>query len=306
MRKSITGALVGVAGALIIAACGTSPVIPTPSGGGGTGGGTTTPPPNNLPVIDSIAIQGTRAKEPANFADLGENVPVVAKVHDDETAADQLEYQWTATVGTFTGTGASVAWIAPPAATTPVDVTITLKVVEKYGFPGVPPAFSHDVSGTAALSLHDSAAEVGGMARQFLLDFSDSSIRDVPYIMRNFDLSCREAQDESDQVAENRKLLRIVRWNVGTPTVTIPFGNGFCPGISQSDPGRSQRGDACSATPAHWESTVLASGHYTIADGADWINEYYRPAFKATKVCESKSTGTCAGPTSGAGRGEAG
>ncbi len=285
MRKSITGALVGVAGALIIAACGTSPVIPTPSGGGGTGGGTTTPPPNNLPVIDSIAIQGTRAKEPANFADLGENVPVVAKVHDDETAADQLEYQWTATVGTFTGTGATVAWIAPPAATTPVDVTITLKVVEKYGFPGVPPAFSHDVSGTAALSLHDSAAEVGGMARQFLLDFSDSTIRDVPYIMRNFDMSCGSAaQDEFDQVASNRQVFNIFRWNIGPASVTIPFGNGFCPIAAP----RVQRGDACAAVPSHWESTVLRDRSVQIVDGIDFVSAYYRPISKAWKLCDSQ------------------
>src|SRR5205823_9001586 len=129
-----------------------SGMTPTPTpGGGGGGGGTPTPPANNLPVIDSITIQGTRPKEPANFADLAESVPIVAKVHDDETAVDQLEYQWTATTGTFTGTGASVVWLAPASATTPLDVIITLKVIEKYGFPGVAPAYSHDVSATATL-----------------------------------------------------------------------------------------------------------------------------------------------------------
>src|SRR5262245_47581841 len=71
------------------------------------------PPANNLPVIDSITFQGTRLKEPADFADVAETVPVVAKVHDDETAADQLEYQWTATAGTFSGSGANVTWTAP-------------------------------------------------------------------------------------------------------------------------------------------------------------------------------------------------
>jgi hypothetical protein len=296
MRKAIAGALVGLAGALIIAACGGSPGGPTPPSGGGGGGGPVTPPPNNLPVIDSIAIQGTRAKEPANFADLGEAVPVVAKVHDDETAADQLEYQWSATAGTFTGTGASVTWTAPAAATTPVDVTITLKVVEKYGFAGVPPAFSHDVSGTAALSLHDSVAEVGGMARQFLLDFSDSSIRDVPYIMRNFDMTCGDAaQAEFDQVANNRQVFNIFRWNIGPASVTIPFGNGFCPIPSN----RTQRGDACAAVPSHWESTVLKDRSVQIVDGIDFVSAYYRQDSKAWKLCDSQfpaPPATCVDP----------
>src|SRR5260221_4799218 len=296
MRKSITGALVGVAGALIIAACGTSPVIPTPSGGGDTGGGTTTPPPNNLPVIDSIAIQGTRAKEPANFADLGENVPVVAKAHDDETAADQLEYQWTATVGTFTGTGASVTWIAPPAATTPVDVTITLKVVEKYGFPGVPPALSHDVTGTAALSLHDSAAEVGGMARQFLLDFSDSTIRDVPYIMRNFTdatkACARGKANETDDVTNNRVNYFIKQWQLGPPVVAVQFST-LCPF-------RLKGADACAQVAADWVSTRLTKpddpsgtplGGTEHVFGTDQVTAIYVPDQNKWGLCESDFNG---------------
>ena len=295
MRNSITGALVGVAGALLIAACGGSAMTPTPPP---TGGGPTTPPANNLPVIDSITIQGTRAKEPASFADLSESVPVVAKVHDDETAADQLEYRWSATTGTLTGTGASVVWMAPASATTPLDVTITLKVVEKYGFAGVPPAFSHDVSGTAVLSLHDSVTEVGGMARQFLLDFSDSNVTDVPFIMRNFDMTCKGAQEEFAQVADNRRTSRIVKFTIGTPTVTLPFGNAFCP-IGRDDPFRTQRGDACSRTPARWESTEYANGHYIIAEGADWVSAFYKPEQKAWKLCDSQFPGTCFDATKG-------
>src|SRR6185295_15570418 len=78
-------------------ACGGSPSSPTPP---------VTQPPvvppsapaNNLPVIDSIALRGTRPSEPPNFADLSETITVVAKVRDDETPVEQLTYEWSAAV----------------------------------------------------------------------------------------------------------------------------------------------------------------------------------------------------------------
>jgi hypothetical protein len=272
---------------------GNSPTQPSPGGGGSN----QQPPPNNLPVIDSIAVQGTRSNEPTNFADVSETVNVTAKVHDDETPADQLQYEWSATVGSFTGTGSAVAWTAPAdlPGSAPMDVTMTLKVIEKYGQPGGPQSFQHEVSGSTMLSLHNSKKEVGDMARQFLLDFSDSSIRDVSYIMRNFEPGCYGTGAETDQVAGNRKTFNIVRSNIGQPTVTVPFGNAFCP-IS---PPRIQNGDACSATPSHWESTIIANGHLQIADGIDWVSAYYRPALKAWKLCDSQFTGTCTDVTTG-------
>src|SRR5688572_31185098 len=161
--------------------CGGSNIGPTPppggnNGGNGGGGNNPNPPANNKPVIESITVQGTRLRQPANFADLGESIPVSAKVRDDETALDQLIYTWTATAGTFTGTGASVTWQAPataPAAVeglTPATMTITLTITEKFGHPGQPLSFEHSVSSTADVALHDSAKEVGDMSRQFLLD----------------------------------------------------------------------------------------------------------------------------------------
>jgi hypothetical protein len=287
MRILARALAVGIA-VCLIGCGGSTPMTPTPP--------SPPPPTNNPPVIDSIAVQGARASEPASFADLGESVSVIAKVHDDETPVDQLDYQWSASAGTVSGSGAGVVWQAPASATTtPTDVTITLKVVEKYGFPGVPPAFSHEVSGTATLSLHDSVKEVGDMARQFLLDFSDSTIRDVNYIMRNFDPACDGTEKETQQVSDNRAKFTIFRSSIGQPSVKIPFGNAFC----QIPSPRIQRGDACSTTPAHWESRVLVNGHTQIADGADLIAAYYRPTLKAWKLCESQFIGTCTDVTVG-------
>ena len=291
MRRAVAVAAVGW-----VAACGGStPTVPS--------GGTPppTPPANALPVIVSFAVQGTRApKEPASFADVGEAVPVSADVRDDDTPAGQLEYQWSATAGAFSGSGASVTWTAPATAATPVDVTITLKVVDHYGVPGQPPAFTQSVSGTTILSLHDSGSEVGTMARQFLLDFSESTVP-VDVVMRNFDMTCGPARDERDQVANNRATFHIDKYDIKAATTTVPFGNALCP----LPPGRVQHGDACSAVPSHWESTVLANGHHQVADGVDYVSGFYHADIKAWKLCDSQFPGTCVDLNTGLGCGEA-
>jgi hypothetical protein len=276
------------AAALILAAglssaCGSSPSAPSPPPGNG-GGGTPPPPPpaNNPPVIESLKIQGTRPNEPANFADAGEAVPVTAEVKDAETPAAQLTYNWSATAGTFTGSGASVIWQAPPTADDPSDVTITLEVVEKYGT--APATAEHKVTSSAKLSLHDSKREVGEMARQFLLDFSDSSIRDVDYIMRNFGggNTCpapRDVAAEYDDVRDNRAGYRIVDYRIGTPRVTVDFG-GTCPF-------RGKLGDACASVPAFWDSIQLSDNSRGAVEGDDQVTAAYSASDRRWWLCAS-------------------
>ena len=138
------------------------------------------------------------------------------------------------------------------------------------------------------------SSEVGDMSRQFLLDFSDSNITDVSYVMRKFDPTCKGTQDESGQVSDNRRKFFIEKSAIGTPTVMIPFGDASCP-----IPGRPQRGDACSYTPSHWESKVLINNHVQVADGNDWISAYYRPASRGWKLCDSQFPGVCTDITIG-------
>lgn len=73
---------------------------------------------SNPPVISSISARGTRPNEPANFADVGEEMTVTAIAKDSDTPLDQLTYEWTADTGRFSGTGAEVKWRAPATATT--------------------------------------------------------------------------------------------------------------------------------------------------------------------------------------------
>lgn len=295
MRHALLTCLVA---AVVAAAgsCGGGPKIgPTPppgggNGGNGGGGGNQNPPANNQPVIEAITVQGTRPRQPASFADLGEAIPVSAKVRDDETAVDQLVYTWTATAGSFTGTGAAVTWNAPATAPvavaglTPATVTITLTITEKFGHPGVPPAFEQSVSHSVPVALHDSTKEVGDMARQFLLDFSDTNIKDANYILRNFGSTsfCPDPQaviDERSDVTRNFTEYRMTNFGIGQPATTVSFGD-RCPVFGS-------RGDACSVIPVFWDSIEIATGKRSFSSGNDIIAASYSTAEKRWWLCAS-------------------
>jgi hypothetical protein len=170
-----------------------------------------------------------------------------------------------------------VTWHAPAAAgTTPAIVTLTLEVVERYGA-----GLENRVTRTADLSLHDSAKEVGDMARQFLLDFSDSNLRDVNYIMRNFQPDCYGTQSEIEDVVDNRAMYRIVSYAIGAPSVTVNFG-GTCPF-------RTRPGDACAQVRVFWASVTASSGaRVPDARGTDQVAAMYYPAQRRWRLCDSQ------------------
>ena len=195
-------------------------------------------------------MQGSRTGEPASFADLNEAIAIAATVHDQETAADRLQYVWSATAGTFSGSGSRVTWQAPAAAATPLTVTLTLHVIEQCG---TGQSAQHDVSATAEVSLHDSAKEVGEMATTFLNEFSDSNLKDVDQIMRNFSKAVcpkpSEIDSEFNDVRDNRLKFKPPDC-VGRRLVLLAFG-GRCP---YPDPTCRKAGDACAIVPAYWDS----------------------------------------------------
>lgn len=265
----------------IAAACGGSPTGPGPA-----------PDPgpvvtNTPPVIGKFTVQGTRANEPPSFADVSEEVPISVEVTDAESQINDLKFNWSAAVGTFSGTGRSVIWKAPAEVQVPTDVTINVEVVETYVSQGK--SIDNKPTGSTTLSLHDSAKEVGEMARLFLLDFSVSVLTDVPYIMRNFQPGCYGTAEETGQVADNRQNFKIIRWSVDPASTTVNFG-GICPF-------RSKRGDACSRVRTFWESQVLRDvsgykkGETTTASGVDHIAAFYYPEQKRWRLCDSQYEG---------------
>ena len=290
-----------VAALLALISCGGTPTVPSPSPSP-----TPTPDPgpivnNAPPVIIGFTVQGSRNNEPASFADLSEEVVVTANVVDNETPIGNLKFNWTASVGTFTGSGSKVTWKAPASATTPVLVTLNLEVVETYTSAGK--SVDNKVTGSTPVSLHDSATEVGDMARQFLIDFSTSSLRDVTQIMRNFEPTCYGTADETSDVARNRTDFTIqAGWRVEAASTTVNFGS-FCPF-------RNRPGDACAQVRTFWKSQAnrdifdsggtlaLHQGDVTTASGVDQVAAKYYKDQNRWRLCASDFNGDAVPQTS--------
>ena len=221
------------------------------------------------PVIDGMTAQGSRPNEPAGFADVGEEIAVIAKISDPDTPIDQLQFQWTADVGTVNGTGANVAWRAPADARTPLPVTISLTVSDNVG----------SASSSTTISLHNSIKEVGDLARDFLLDFSDST-KPTDFVLRNFSSSARCSKSrgsEFDDVVKNRTFYRIEKSSVGEAKVNVQFNSVPCT-FRANVP---INGDACAVVPVSWDSLCLVTnpecnaGDRPHVEGLDHVTEVY-------------------------------
>jgi hypothetical protein len=243
---------------------------------------------NSPPVVEAIRVQGSRRNEPANFADLSEEIEVSATVSDGESQLSSLRFNWSATAGTFTGSGPTVIWRAPAAASTPARVTIALEVAETYMSQGR--SLENKVTGSTALTLHNSVQEVSDLSRQFLLDFSDSRLS-VAEVMRHFQPGCHGTEAETGDVTLNRSDFTILQWDIGPAATTVNFG-GACRF-------RNKAGDACSRVPVYWLSRakrdlydargrlVMRMGETAVADGVDQLAAVYNRDQRQWRLCDS-------------------
>jgi hypothetical protein len=217
------------------------------------------PPVNSLPVVTSIFVKATLSREPAQYATLGETVNVTATVTDAETPVNQLTYEWSSSVGgTFSANASTATWTAPATltGTTPVNATLTLTVTER-----IDATRNNRVTATTVVDLHNSAKEVGDLARQFLLDFSRQLPVDM--VMRNFTSTCPEAAQEREQVATSNESFEIVEYRVDEAVTTVPF-SGSCPF-------RNVRGDACAQVPVYWRAVDKKTGVAGSNGGIDQV-----------------------------------
>jgi hypothetical protein len=267
--------------ALAAAACsGTPPTTPKPP----PPVITPDPPANTAPSIDGITVQGRRLGQPSGFANVKDIIDITATVRDSETSLDELVYQWTASVGTITGTGRVVTWTAPDTTADPVKVTLTLKVIENYGHPGQPKIYSHERTATATVNLHDSAKEIGSMTLRFLDGFSNPQTnKNWQDILRDFKGSAcpdpRLADLERDDVVNHYTNFFMHSYQLDPAVVSLGFGNGCA--------FRGRPGDACAAVSVRWNSTDLRTGVQGQARGIDYVAAAYSTADSRWWLCSS-------------------
>lgn len=175
--------------------------------------GPTSPPPvvgaATAPVIRSITVPTTRVEA-------GQNVNITAVVDDAETPLTQLVYQWSASAGTITGTGATAVWRMSEGLKTGADVTVTLTVIDTYDAVvnnQVVPRQFVVVGTSAAFRVHDSVAELEELARKFLLDlFGNSAIppEDCLVDFSTVGQCAQGRQDELSDIRTHRDLVEVL------------------------------------------------------------------------------------------------
>jgi hypothetical protein len=179
-------------------------------------------PANQPPVIESISLSSQRVEADTDVA-------VTAVVRDAETGVSQLTFNWSADIGAFSGSGASVTWRAPRGGTTPTEQTLRLTVVETYGTApqgGTRP--QHSVSAASpAVRVHDSPKELGELGLRFLSDFANSSVAPDAAV-REFSDSCQGKRDERDDIEDNRRDYQVLssRLDLSAARVTAPWSRG--------------------------------------------------------------------------------
>ena len=173
------------------------------------------PPPvlNLAPVIRSVELEHTRVEA-------GAPVKVRAVVEDAETPPDQLRYEWTASAGTFTGTGREVTWQAPAGVTAALSVTFSLTVVE--------PAQASNrttLAVPATVRVHDSPRELTALVSGFLDDFINDRVSPAECV-RNFTDSCSGKASELRDVERVRTFFTMLdssSYSIRSVAVTEPW-----------------------------------------------------------------------------------
>jgi hypothetical protein len=155
------------------------------------------------PAIKSVTVALSRAE-------VDQDVPVSAVVEDADMPVGQLSFGWSATAGTFSGTGPSVTWRLPKGAVaTPLDVVITLTVTERWVdalADGTTVPHTLEAAMTAApIRAHDSVTELTNISVSFLVDkFGNSSVSPGACLVDFSDTCAKGKADEMQDIKDNR------------------------------------------------------------------------------------------------------
>ena len=222
---------------------------------------------NQPPIIQAITVS---PRVEANTS-----VDVVAVVQDQETNPASLTYEWSADAGSFSGTGASVRWLAP-SITSPTTSELRLTVIERYTVPiagGGEEPRENRTSGTTTVRLNESPREITGLAQTFIDDFIHSD-RTPDFCVRNFSSSCPGKQDELNDIRDNRRLF------VNDPAQSS-MGSGSIGFYDIPDISRrkvvpvAQAGFADFLAPCRFAATRISGGAFSISTGTCRLTTIY-------------------------------
>ena len=173
------------------------------------------PPPNTPPVITSLTASRVTLEK-------NETVQLTAVVTDAESGPERLQIIWSSTDGTFTGQGLSQTWAPAPSLVTPIEMPLTLTIVESYqglNAQGVATTLEHRVNRSVTVRIHDSVKELGDMGVSFLNKFADSELSPDACLV-DFSDSCRGKASEREDIESNRENFLVLDHTLGAPRVT--------------------------------------------------------------------------------------
>jgi hypothetical protein len=232
---------------------------------------------NPPPVIQAITV-GARAEVNAD-------VDVTAVVIDQETSQANLVFDWSASAGQFTGTGAAVRWRAPASAPAAAAI-LTLTVIERYTVAvsgGGEETRENRVSATASVRVNDSPREITSLATTFIDDFLHSE-RTPEFCVRTFSDSCVGKQEELNDIRSNRQLFTNdpTRSSMGTPSITY-YDDGS---TSRRQVPPSQSRFAELLAPCRFAATSKATGLFSVATGTCQLTTVYETS--QWRLCDSR------------------
>jgi hypothetical protein len=263
--------------AAVVASCGGPGTGPTPPPGGGNGG-QQPPPVNTPPQVRSVTAAATRVE-------VGAPVTVTAVVEDLETPVANLTYTWTASSGTFSGSGPVVTWTPALDAKTPEDYTLTLTVGERVTSGSI--TLESTATGTVTVRVNNSPKELAELSLRFLTAFADSKVSPEACVAEFTD-SCSGKKDELEDVIDNRHDFEILSSSLRHTALQIDPARSFatvhtaCQFTSRVIAANPQSG-GCQIDPA---SCRLGAIQQT--DGDCWTTNVYEKG--RWWICQSHFT----------------
>jgi len=217
--------------------------------------------PNSPPVIQAL-------NPSSNRGEVNAEIELNAVVQDQETSPGSLIYEWSATGGAFSGTGAAVRWRAPSGGA-PSSYDLTLTLIERYTVTdadGEQEVRENRATATTQVHVNDSPREIAALATTFIDDFIHSD-RSPEYCVRNFSDNCPGKLEELGDVQLNRALF-----------INDPSASSFSiRSIGYNTPGNvpTLATFAIVLAPCRFAATEKATGTFGIANGTCQLTNVY-------------------------------